>query len=97
MKHPVIEQVKEAIRHPFDYGYPYYVVLSDGERLCRQCSRENFALRVDATRNRLGMDWEAIGAEVYWEGPNEICANCYKELPSAYGDPDGEGEQTDAL
>lgn len=29
-----------------------------------------------------------VAADVYWEGPPETCADCNREIPSAYGDPD---------
>lgn len=88
----IMRQVRNAIRNPFAWpgGYPVYVVLSDGLKLCQDCARKEYRLISASTRNGLRDDWSALGAEVYWEGPTDICANCDCELPSAYGDPDEE-------
>ena len=33
---------------------------------------------------------KTLDPEVYYEGPPEICEDCGKEMPAAYGDPDDE-------
>ncbi len=82
--------VKNAIRHPYAWpgGYPIYTVMSEGELLCPECARQNFRQIAEATRDGLRDGWQALGAEAYWEGADQQCAHCGKDLPSAYGDPE---------
>jgi hypothetical protein len=92
MKNAIIEQVKRAIREPYAWpgGYPVYTIMADGELLCPDCARHNFQQIVRATNDTCRDSWQAAGAEVYWEGPDQECAQCGKALQSAYGDPDAE-------
>ena len=87
-----IEQVKQAIREPYAWpgGYPVYTIMADGELLCPDCARHFFRQIVRSTKDKARDGWQAIGAEVYWEGPAQQCAHCGKTLESAYGDPNGE-------
>ena len=84
-----LNQVKQAIRQPFAWpgGYPVYTIMSDGEMLCADCARKHFRLIAEATKDRHDhhSGWKAYGADVYWEGEPMFCAQCNKELPSAYG------------
>ena len=83
-------RVRDAIRNPYTWlgGYPVYVVLSDGARLCPKCARDNYRLISYETRHADADGyWRAVGAEVFWEGPDDYCADCGAPLPSAYGDP----------
>ena len=84
----VLAQVRNAIRHPRTSlgGYPVYVVLVDGDLLCCECARDCYRLISYATRQRLGDGWQALGAEIYWEGPDMWCAQCGALLESAYGE-----------
>ena len=87
---PVLRQVRDAIRNPLTSlgAYPIYVVLTDGALLCPQCARKNYRLISEQTHNpALDCGWGAIGAEVFWEGADDYCADCGAPLPSAYGDP----------
>jgi hypothetical protein len=91
----IMQDVKETIRKPFAWpgGYPRYVVLSDGEMLCRICARENFrAILRSTVYDYHDGGWRAAGASVLWEG-FETCAQCNKALPSAYGTEDCERTQ----
>ncbi len=96
MKNTTLEQVKDAIRHPCAWpgGYPVYTIMTDGALLCPQCARENYRQIVHATKTRARSDWQAAGADVYWEGEPEPCGHCGKLLESAYGpvesDTDGD-------
>ena len=86
MKNEILQQVKNAIRQPYAWpgGYPVYTILSEGEMLCAQCARENFKLIADSTRKNMRDGWQAIGADVFYEGEYS-CAHCGKLLESAYG------------
>lgn len=69
-------------------GYQCYVLFSDGEPLCFQCARENIR---QITRETLANPfphgwWKIEGIEVHWEGAPLFCCNCFKEIPSAYGE-----------
>jgi hypothetical protein len=92
-RNAALVQVREAIRNPYAWpgGYPVYVVLCDGARLCPQCARNNYRLISEQTHNpALDCGWGAIGAEVFWEGADDYCADCNAPLPSAYGPVDSE-------
>lgn len=91
MRNEVLQRVKSAIREPYAWpgGYPVYVVMADGDLLCRDCVRSNYRQVVRDTKAGRGC-WAAAGADVYWEGPAEYCGHCGAELASAYVDPDDE-------
>lgn len=79
-----------ALRQRFAWpgGYDLALYLSDGERICHPCAREN-ALRIGrSTRDNARDGWSFMIADVYWEGPDEYCCDCNCSLPSEYGDPD---------
>ena len=82
-----IQQVKRAIREPYAWpgGYPVYTVLTDGALLCPECARNEFKRIAFYARHPQNSGWEPAGAAVLWEGSDE-CAQCGKNLPSAYGD-----------
>ena len=92
MKNTILEQVKRAIREPYAWpgGYPVYTIMSDGALLCPDCARSEYRQIARSTKDKARDGWHAIGADVYWEGPDEPCGHCGKPLPSAYGDPDAE-------
>jgi hypothetical protein len=87
-----INAVKNMIRAPYAWpgGYNKVLVMTDGESMCAQCVTENYRLILRSTR--AGDDswngWVALYEAVHWEGAPVQCANCNKELPSEYGDPD---------
>ena len=68
-------------------GYPVYAYMADGEAICFECTRDNLEVHEDATCHD---GWCFVGADIYWEGAPMNCANCNKELESAYGDPDSD-------
>jgi hypothetical protein len=86
-KHEAIETVKAFLRH--GSNYPWHAVSRDGETLCPQCVRENFRLIAHATKyDAFDRSWAIIGAENFYEGAAECCANCNALQESAYGDPE---------
>jgi hypothetical protein len=74
-----------------DGGYPIIYYFADGQPCCAACaSGENGS---EATEDpTMDEQWRLYGADVFWEGPPENCTHCNKEIESAYGDPDAEGE-----
>lgn len=66
-------------------SYTPLLVLEDGELVCRDCI-EKEARRIMLATSQDG--WTPIGADIHWEGPDEVCCVCAKALPSEYGDPD---------
>ena len=74
-------------------GYPIVYVMNDGEVLCPQCANDP-SNPVHETGEADG--WRIEGYEIFWEGPPEQCAHCYREIDSAYGDPDEEGREEKA-
>ena len=89
-RNEVVQAVKEFIRNPVAWpgGYPVVLYMADGECLCSQCAKENYRLISKATRDSLRDGWKAAGTEIYWEGAPLVCANCNKEIESAYGEPE---------
>lgn len=57
-------------------GYPIAFLDKDNEILCADCARQAF------------FDRESFDSVILWEGPSEYCAECNREIPTAYGDPD---------
>jgi hypothetical protein len=82
--------VRDYIRFPYSIGgYPKVLVMSDGECMCAECAKDNYRLISEATRTFGDWSgWAAAGVEIYWEGPALNCANCSKDIESAYGDPE---------
>lgn len=83
----ISSEVKNAIRNPYAWpgGYPIYTILADGSLLCPQCAHSNLGLILRNTSQENNSGWEALGAEVLWEG-TEACGHCGKPLESAYGE-----------
>lgn len=71
-------------------GYPLIYLTRDMDTLCADCATEQIDTGNDTN------DDPVITVDVHWEGPDDICANCNKAIPSAYGDPDAEDNLTDA-
>lgn len=57
-------------------AYPIWYFDADCEVYCAKCA--------DLPHVRI------THADVAWEGPDEVCAECGAELETAYGDPDAE-------
>jgi hypothetical protein len=58
--------------------YPIIYITRDHAIICATCAS--------------GPDEDIADADVYWEGPAEVCEGCNVEIPSAYGDPDEEAD-----
>ena len=67
-------------------GYPIFYLDAGGEILCADCAT---IMLDDETIDERNLP---IDSDVHWEGPSEYCAECRKEIESAYGDPDAEEE-----
>lgn len=61
--------------HAWPGGYPLFYLDSDGNTLCPDCTNSE-------------SDPPAIASDVHWEGPALTCADCGREIESAYGDPE---------
>ena len=89
-----LRALKDAIRNPwcFPGGYEKAIYLADGERICRDCAKENFREIAEETYHPNSGDpgWGFLGVDVHWEGEPETCCQCDKELESEYGDPSDE-------
>lgn len=69
-------------------GYPLVYYTRDMESLCADCATADYFEWLYAISS--GEQWaydSPTMVHVYWEGPDDTCANCNKPLPSAYGDP----------
>jgi len=76
--------------HAWPGGYPMALLMADGECLCAACVRANFRrIRECMRANDQGSDWSPVDVFIHWEGEPLSCANCYKDIPSAYTVDDG--------
>jgi hypothetical protein len=66
-------------------GYQINAVMADGGVLCHDCTSTEKQVHEGATGNPSDHQWQFVGAEINWEGPDTNCDNCAKELPSEYG------------
>lgn len=57
-------------------GYQIIYLTRDGEVVCPECANRE----VDQAQ-------EVIAGDIFYEGPPEFCADCNREIESAYGDP----------
>lgn len=85
--------------YAFPGGYPMYYLMADNEILCPDCANmpEAYTSEEKRTAIRTGKDqeegapdytdreWEITAADIHYEGLPLVCANCNKEIPSAYG------------
>jgi hypothetical protein len=93
----IIRQVKIAARDKYAWpgGYPLIVVMSDGGVLCCNCARTEFKLIARATRDGdASSGWCAMGVDVHYEGPPEVCVHCGVFIESAYGDPESDSQES---
>jgi hypothetical protein len=86
----------------FPGGYPIYYLMADNEILCPDCAnlpeayttaekREAIKSGIDqeeGTPDYTDRDWEIVAVDIHEEGLPLTCANCNKEIPSAYGPTD---------
>ena len=83
-----IQQLKDAIRHPYAWpgGYEKSAVMEDGTLLCTTCCKANFRNIIDSTKKQVRDGWQLAGVDVMWEGWHN-CDQCNKNL-SVYGGHD---------
>lgn len=67
-------------------SYPLQAVCADGEVLCSCCVRDHLPDVLAGEE----IQWNVVGVQVHWEGPDDYCAHCGKTMPTAYGDPQKE-------
>ena len=58
-------------------GYPIVYFTRDGLTVCPDCANRE----TDPTQ-------APTGADIFYEGPAQVCEDCGREIASAYGDPD---------
>jgi len=67
-------------------GYPILYLDQHNETLCAECATRDL--------NDPDTDDKPVAYDVYYEGPNVFCAECNKEIESAYGDPGADEDQS---
>jgi hypothetical protein len=67
-------------------GYPLIYLTRGNDVLCADCATE----QIDAGNDT--NDDPVVNVDPYFEGADEICANCNKHIESAYGDPDADDD-----
>jgi hypothetical protein len=88
MNRDAINAIKDIIRAPYAWpgGYPKYLLLSDGECLCKACARSEYRRVLRATRDADQSGWDVVGSDINWNDAGATCAHCYAAIESAYGD-----------
>lgn len=83
-----VEKVKAFIRQPYVWpgGYPQFLIMSDGEALCKCCAKTEYKLILAATRDNDKSGWNAVSVDVNWEDNELYCSHCGEQIESAYGD-----------
>lgn len=64
-------------------AYTLTYITRDNDVLCAKCATD----QIDNEDNDTNFD-PVITADVYYEGPDMQCDNCYAVIESAYGDPE---------
>ena len=81
---PTIESIKQddgkLPHYAWPGGYPTVYMDSNGETLCAECANKPPEDSLSPVA-----DWF-----IHYEGLPIICADCDKEIESAYGDPESE-------
>lgn len=70
-------------------GYTLVYLTSDNESLCAQCAGNDYMEWLYSIDS--GTQWQydpPVMVFVFYEGPDDYCANCNNAIESAYGDPD---------
>ena len=89
--------------------YPLAYLTGDNETLCAACAtrqlasnREDLAAYLTGCESIADLRYYRVAPTdtvaawyVHWEGPPDVCADCNREIESAYGDPelDERGDQ----
>jgi DNA-directed RNA polymerase subunit RPC12/RpoP len=71
-----------------DGGYPVALLMDDTDVLCHDCTRGNYRLILESTRDGFESGWCARGMIVNWEDAALFCAHCSGRIPSAYAEPE---------
>lgn len=72
----------------FPGGYAINYLMADGGYICAECANGENGSGASAFED--DPQWQTIGTDVYWEGPDLHCDHCNTVITSEYGDPDNE-------
>lgn len=85
---PIAKRLPELLKdgslpaYAWPGGYPILYLDGDNSVICAECATRSLDDAVESFRPNT---WD-----VHYEGPAEFCEDCGKEIPSAYGNPEGE-------
>ena len=69
-------------------AYPRIYYTREFESLCSDCATTEYFGWLYSLNTCDGWQYDPpVHVDVYYEGPDVICADCSKPIPSAYGDP----------
>lgn len=74
-----LEQLRALARYQTHGGYRWAAIMADGELVCEKCAsdRSNYRLMFNATKHKMGDDWEVVGLTNSGESDQtEYCAHC---------------------
>lgn len=87
----------ELLKYAWPGGYPIVYFDMDNEPMCPDCAQKEIDDHEKEREEAQEHDMEAevekcrtypVAYDVHYEGPDIICAECNKAIPSAYGDPE---------
>jgi hypothetical protein len=81
-----VRVARKGLFYPYAWPGGYQMVYYDreGNTLCPDCAKAEY---IEQGTKFTG--------DIYYEGPDEQCENCYCAIPSAYGDPDAPDDETE--
>lgn len=98
MPEVTIQALKEFIRSNgcvFPGGYPCALLMADGDVIDARSARENYRqIRRNMGPDPSDRDWTPAAVFIHWEGYPLQCAHSNREIPSAYGVPEADGDGT---
>jgi hypothetical protein len=82
----VLADVKRAIRNRYAWpgGYPYFVLMADGEALSCDAAKAEWRNIVQSTLTHARDGWGAAGADINWEDNEMYCAHTNAKIECAY-------------
>lgn len=74
-------------------GYQMFLITSDGAALCFECAKKEARPILSSIRDRQNDGWRVVGCDINYEDADLYCDHCNKQIESAYGDDESEGEE----
>ncbi len=90
-------QLRATIRaggYAWPGGYPLYLITDDCDSLCFACAESEYYQCAYSIRHNMWDGWRILGCDINYEDGNMFCCHCNKQIPSAYGNDEPEGDES---